>query len=231
MAWGACFKLASVLWKWAVAIGNTSFLPAFDLSGCLLRHGVWQSCGYASGALIRCLDAFWKWLLRKCLIAIPHIQKVVGFFFSCQGFGMPWIAKYTFLLQILGRNLCKESCQAVSSNVNKLIGVAFPVQGLCSFFFHLPSQKTPTLLFVHCFSKHMNYGSSARKDFSNQSQKKCLFRVQQFGVTALLNLPGLVLSRKCGFWGTCGKPNPLPLLLCHSCFSSVLSKQDCVLAW
>lgn len=48
---------------------------------------------------------------------------------------MPWIAKYTFLLQILGRNLCKESCQAVSSNVNKLIGVAFPVQGLCSFFF------------------------------------------------------------------------------------------------
>ena len=28
------------------------------LSGCLLRHGVWRGCGYASGALIRCLDAF-----------------------------------------------------------------------------------------------------------------------------------------------------------------------------
>lgn len=79
MAWGACLKLAPVLWKWAVATGNTSFLRVFDLSGCLLSHGVWQSCGYASGALIRCLDAFWKWLLRKCLIAIPHIQK--GFFF------------------------------------------------------------------------------------------------------------------------------------------------------
>lgn len=142
MAWGACLKLSPVLWKWAVAIGNTSFLRVFDLSGCLLRHGVWQSCGYASGALIRCLDAFWKWLLRKCLIAIPHIQKGV-FFFSCQGFGMPWIAKYTFLLQILGRNLCKESCQAVSSNVNKLIGVAFPVQGLCSFFFPPSFPKNP----------------------------------------------------------------------------------------
>lgn len=56
---------------------------------------------------------------------------------------MPWIAKYTFLLQILGRNLCKESCQAVSSNVNKLIGVAFPVQGLCSFFFPPPFPKNP----------------------------------------------------------------------------------------
>lgn len=51
---------------------------------------------------------------------------------------MPWIAKYTFLLQILGRNLCEESRQAVSSNVNKLIGVAFPVHGLCSLFFFPP---------------------------------------------------------------------------------------------
>lgn len=84
---------------------------------------------------------------------------------------MPWIAKYTFLLQILGRNLCKESCQAVSSNVNKLIGVAFPAQGLCSFFFFTPlPKKTPTLLLsLQCCSQHMNYGSSARKDFSNQS--------------------------------------------------------------
>lgn len=80
---------------------------------------------------------------------------------------MPWIAKYTFLLQILGRELCKESRQAVSSNVNKLIGVAFPAQGLCS---PLPSpQKTALLFSVQCCSKHMNSGSSARKGFSNQS--------------------------------------------------------------
>lgn len=67
---------------------------------------------------------------------------------------MPWIAKYTFLLQILGRNLCKESRQAVSSNVNKLIGVAFPVQGLCSFFSYfffstsLPKKPQP-FSFLH----------------------------------------------------------------------------------
>lgn len=117
------------------------------LSGRLLRRGVWRSCGYASGALIRCLDAFWKWLLRNCLIAIPHIQSVVFcvFFFSpsWQGSGMPWIAKYTFLLQILGRKLCTESRQAVSSNVNKLIGVAFPVQSLCPFLFFFSFKHSP----------------------------------------------------------------------------------------
>lgn len=125
---------------------------------------------------------------------------------------MPWIAKYTFLLQILGRNLCKESCQAVSSNVNKLIGVAFPVQGLCSFFFHLPSQKTPTLLFVRCCSKHMNYGSSARKDFSNQSQKKVLDSCSTVRCHSPAQPPGLLLSRRHGFRGACGKPNLFPLL-------------------
>lgn len=155
-----------------------------------------------------------------------------GFFFSlvkalaCLGL-LNILSSCKFLAGICVRNHAKQSLQMLTSS-----SVWLSQCRVCAlFFFHLPSQKTPTLLFVHCCSKHMNYGSSARKDFSNQSQKECLIRVQQLGVTALLNLSGLLLSRKGGFRGACGKPNPFPLLLCHSCFSSVLSKLDYVLAW
>uniref|UniRef100_A0A8D2N5I2 Ribosomal protein L37a n=1 Tax=Zonotrichia albicollis TaxID=44394 RepID=A0A8D2N5I2_ZONAL len=73
--------------------------------------------------------------------------------------------------------------------------------------------------------------TSARKDFSNQSQKKVLDSCSTVWCHSPAQPPGLLLSRKHGFRGACRKPNPFPLLLCHSCFSSVLSKLDCVLAW
>lgn len=122
------------------------------------------------------LDAwmhFEKWLLRKCLIAIPHIQK--GFFFSlvkalaCLGL-LNILSSCKFLAGICVRNHAKQSLQMLTSSL-----VWLSQCRVCAlFFFHLPSQKIPTLLFVHCCSKHMNYGSSARKDFCNQSQKKVL---------------------------------------------------------
>lgn len=128
---------------------------------------------------------------------------------------MPWIAKYTFLLQILGRKLCTESRQAVSSNVNKLIGVAFPVQSLCPFLFffsfkHSPpkGKHNPTLILsVQCCSKHVNCGSSAGKGFSKTlvwcSTARCHCSAQP---------PGTPGSCRYGFWDAAEKLNPFPLI-------------------
>lgn len=94
------------------------------LSGCLLRRGVWRSCGYGSGALIRCLDAFWKWLLRNCLIAIPHIQSVVFcvFFFppldkalACLGL-LNILSSCKFLAGNCVRNHARQSLQMLTSS-------------------------------------------------------------------------------------------------------------------
>lgn len=76
-----------------------------------------------------------------------------------------------FLAGICVRNHAKQSLQMLTSS-----SVWLSQCRVCAlFFFHLPSQKTPTLLLsVCCCSEHMNYGSSARKDFSNQSCKKVL---------------------------------------------------------
>lgn len=104
-----------------------------------------------------------------------------------------------FLAGICVRNHAKQSLQMLTSS-----SVWLSQCRVCAlFFFHLPSQKNPTLLLsVRCCSEHMNYGSSARKDFFlTRAVKKCLFGIQQLGVTALLSLLGLPLSWKCGFLG------------------------------
>lgn len=124
---------------------------------------------------------------------------------------MPWIAKYTFLLQILGRDLCKESRQAVSSNVNKLIGVAFPAQGLCSPFPSPPKKQPFSFLYSVAPSIRTVAALQERVSLTRAEKNSC------WVLSILVSLPcsaswgsyGL-----CGFWGASEKPNPFPLLSC-----------------
>lgn len=147
---------------------------------------------------------------------------------------MPWIAKYTFLLQILGRKPCTESRQAVSSNVNKLIGVAFPVQSLCSFFFfffikHPPPREkhnTTLILSVQCCSKHVNCGSSAGKGFS-----KTLVWCLTTWCHCSAQPPGTPVSCRFGFWDAFEKLNQLPLIPFPSSLFSVFSNLNYIFAW
>lgn len=96
---------------------------------------MWRSCGYASGALIRCLDAFLKWLLRKRLIAIPHIQNVflsLDKALACLGL-LNILSSCKFLAGICIRNRAKQSLQMLTSS-----SVWLSQCRVCAFFFFFP---------------------------------------------------------------------------------------------
>lgn len=119
-----------------------------------------------------------------------------------------------FLAGICVRNHAKQSLQMLTSS-----SVWLSQCRVCALFFSTFLPKKPQPFFLYTVALSIWTMAVCKKGFFlTRAKKKCLFRVQQFGVTALLNLPGLLLSRKHGFWGACGKPNPFPLLLCHSCF-------------